>query len=510
VFHHQLQQHQQQQIQLQQQHLQHQQQQQQQQQQQYGYHQQMHGSSGDHGPGDSQVLSEEGSGSFDSRQPQQPPYGQQANNPTTIFRIQSTPGAYGAVASPPAVVSRPVSEGLGVGESLPPGPTDPTTDDSTAQLRPEQEQLHLLPPLERHSSDDSVGGSHMFEGAFSSGERKTSVSDLDSENGEVMSPIVTRNGHSPRIPHSHLHNNTRTGKPMPSAMPAQIEMSSLFDSSRQHQSIMRGPAHENRSLLESGTSSTRRSSYQHQSLGNPYAHRSKSDLPSVLMSVMRQENIDFENDFYWMDQFRAVRQRDRAAAEHSATSSPRRPMFGARRTTSGGGTGNSSIMGGFVSPQSRSRHNLSTPPFVVDQAFSPGPGLDVSGMYLSGMPGGGGGGGGTDPSHSALRTAAVDASGATGHDSSPPSQTHDSSYGNNNYGDSYSHNYHGTSSFTTAGGATSWGPGSAQNTAFVPHSVGNFPTQGHFRPRTHGPPSQKRAVSGFKLDCLTENDAEES
>jgi hypothetical protein len=38
--------------------------------------------------------------------------------------------------------------------------------------------------------------------------------------------------------------------------------------------------------------------------------RSRNNLPSVLMSILKQENIDFENDFYWLNKFQQEKHRN--------------------------------------------------------------------------------------------------------------------------------------------------------------------------------------------------------
>ena len=40
-------------------------------------------------------------------------------------------------------------------------------------------------------------------------------------------------------------------------------------------------------------------------------------LPSVLMSIMKQENIDYQNDFYWLTKFQQQRQQDPPVFESS-------------------------------------------------------------------------------------------------------------------------------------------------------------------------------------------------
>lgn len=44
-------------------------------------------------------------------------------------------------------------------------------------------------------------------------------------------------------------------------------------------------------------------------------------VPSLLRSILNQENIDYQNDFYWMQQFRLERERDPQALEQSLTQS---------------------------------------------------------------------------------------------------------------------------------------------------------------------------------------------
>ena len=60
-----------------------------------------------------------------------------------------------------------------------------------------------------------------------------------------------------------------------------------------------------------------------------------SGMPSVLLSVMRQENIDYENDFYWMDQFHHERLRGGGAGGAGSSS----------HIESMGGTGTAPAMG---------------------------------------------------------------------------------------------------------------------------------------------------------------------
>ena len=44
-------------------------------------------------------------------------------------------------------------------------------------------------------------------------------------------------------------------------------------------------------------------------------------VPSLLRSILNQENIDYENDFYWMQQFRLEKERDPRALEQSLAQS---------------------------------------------------------------------------------------------------------------------------------------------------------------------------------------------
>lgn len=46
-----------------------------------------------------------------------------------------------------------------------------------------------------------------------------------------------------------------------------------------------------------------------------------ASVPSLLRSILNQENIDYQNDFYWMQRFRLERERDPRALEHSLAQS---------------------------------------------------------------------------------------------------------------------------------------------------------------------------------------------
>ena len=417
------------------------------------------------------------------------------------FRIHSHEPAPGLSGAPAAgggfygngpVVSRPVSFGLGVGA----GTTDLSPESAETQSTTDLETLRLIPPERAaahitgpHEGNQSVvsgqgeDSAHLFEGAFSSAERKTSVSDLASDSGDVMSPIVQRESDAqPGIgmfpPPSKAHP-----KPLTSALPpGQVEMSSLFNQSTQHKSILRGFAQHasSRSLVDSALT-------PHRS-GFHYQNRSKGDLPSVLLSVMRQENIDYENDFYWMAQFHADRLRDPAGVERSVMRSPRGGR--ARRSTSGGGIGSSSLYGGFMSPpRGITRH--SSPPFD-SQPFSPGIGMaastmdSASGMYLSSLPQPG-----MPQSQVPHHHHNGDTDDGAGGDHSPRFQ-----YGSNN-------NSGGSSTSPMVAPGSDWNTHAAVNGGYM--QLQHAPSSAW----TRGPAArQKRSTGG--LDCLVENDAEES
>jgi hypothetical protein len=43
---------------------------------------------------------------------------------------------------------------------------------------------------------------------------------------------------------------------------------------------------------------------------SPDRVRSRHDMPSILRSILKEENIDYQNDFYWMNRFKEERMRD--------------------------------------------------------------------------------------------------------------------------------------------------------------------------------------------------------
>mmetsp|Transcript_9901 Transcript_9901/g.16301 ORF Transcript_9901/g.16301 Transcript_9901/m.16301 type:complete len:1086 (-) Transcript_9901:92-3349(-) len=61
-------------------------------------------------------------------------------------------------------------------------------------------------------------------------------------------------------------------------------------------------------------------SYRNQQADYGLGASKQPDLPSVLRSILRQENIDYENDFYWMTKFNGERQRDASTLEKSLLS----------------------------------------------------------------------------------------------------------------------------------------------------------------------------------------------
>jgi hypothetical protein len=131
-----------------------------------------------------------------------------------------------------------------------------------------------------------------------------------------------------------------------------------------------GAAGANRSLIESGYS-MRRSVLRG---GNP----SRDNLPSVLLSILRQENIDYENDFYWMAQFQADRRRDPVGLEKSIVSTPIGRM---RRAVSGGG-GSSGMIGEMSPVMTRPYSQESLPPgaFASNPGDTLSPSVSASGM----------------------------------------------------------------------------------------------------------------------------------
>lgn len=440
------------------------------------------------------------------------------------YRIQSNAslGAYGSGT----VVSRPVSFGLGGGNSQMPLHTGSAMSvTSDMRLLPPEISNHNLQSGLEHGEDSSS----QFEGAFASNERSVqpaahvAVSNMDlgsSSSEEVTSPIIRRE--SDILATANTQQGPRDSKPVPAALPAQIEMSSIFNQSQQHQSILRGFHNHgsSRSLFESNMN--RRSGYQ---------NRSKGDLPSVLMSIMRQENIDYENDFYWMTQFHAERLRDPAGVERSLMHSPRGGFGGlgysrARRSVSGGVGSSSVIGGGFMSPLRGGMSRHSTPPFAAEhehqQPFSPGMNSSAmgaaSGMYLSNLPPGQHGQQGYHGHHQHMSDHSASTAGLPDQDS--PRFTYGSGSGGSNSGGS--HNMAGggvpvtpTSTpvpATMPAPGLNWGSPSSSEGGFVQHATGHTgagPSAGTFTRRPHGPPAagQKKSVSG--LDCLNENDAEE-
>jgi hypothetical protein len=43
---------------------------------------------------------------------------------------------------------------------------------------------------------------------------------------------------------------------------------------------------------------------------SPDRIRSRNDMPSILRSILKEENIDYQNDFYWMNRFKEERMKD--------------------------------------------------------------------------------------------------------------------------------------------------------------------------------------------------------
>jgi hypothetical protein len=217
--------------------------------------------------------------------------------------------------------------------------------------------LHLFSP---NAGNDSQDGGFRSRVHSSGGGDETY-----SEVGDAMSPLIHDNRIRPA-------STVKTVRKAPAfGQGAHFEMSNMsaLRSSAQHLTASRAyPHHGSRSLFESNFGS-RRSVMRGQ-------QPSRDDLPSVLLSILKQENIDYENDFYWMAQFHAERRRDPAGVEKSILDSSRTgPRSIGRRGISGG-----SEMSGFHSPLRRQYSLTSPPPFAAnpDAPFSPG-------MVASGM-----------------------------------------------------------------------------------------------------------------------------
>lgn len=215
-------------------------------------------------------------------------------------------------------------------------------------------ELHLFSPNAGNDSQDL--GFHSRVHSSGGGGEETY-----SEVGDAMSPLI----------HDNRIRPASTVKTVRRAPAFEMSNVSALRSSAQHLSASRAfPHHGSRSLFESNFA-TRRSALR----GQQHQPQSRDDLPSVLLSILRQENIDYENDFYWMAQFHAERRRDPAAVERSILDASRMGMRPAGRGISGG-----SEMGGFHSPLRRQYSLTSPPPFAAnpDAPFSPG--MAASGM----------------------------------------------------------------------------------------------------------------------------------
>lgn len=271
------------------------------------------------------------------------------------FRIETVGDALDSSIQHPAggtMFSRPVSVGLRLAD---PG------------KGPDMNMVNPVGPPDDFSQGNMSGGD-LSVGApgyaeyFMSAKRSISEGDLDSDIGDAMSPIIQEN--SGRPPSAFKPNRAAPG-----ALPVQIEMSALANSAdQQRRSEMRGFQHSahDRSLFQSNVQGA-----------SGYQQRSRGDIPSVLLSILRQENIDYENDFYWLTQFHAEKLRNPAALEKSLVHSPAGGMRG-RRMGSSHRLANSSVFG------ARRSDSRTPPPAFADpeQPFSPG-GMSMSGLDSS-------------------------------------------------------------------------------------------------------------------------------
>ena len=334
--------------------------------------------------------------------------------------------------------------------------------------------LRYLPP-----NASSGGGTSSISDVLSSTDEATS------DIGEAMSPIIQNNPVRPTTTLKHVRSEAAPG--------GLVEMSNIsrMRLSNPNASMYQGFPHAaSRSLFESNLTA-RRSALRGAS--------SRENLPSVLLSILKQENIDYENDFYWLAQFHADRRRDPAGLERSIIVSPGPRL---RRAFSGGGAvggGNSIILGGMMSPITRQSSQTSPPPFATHpDAAAFAPGLVDSGME--------------SPRPAGAFCAPT-----------PPSQDHQSdsqaafiprpfpvpSHEDSFAGQTAPHALYGYSTTSTASERGSWG-GAPTNTMSMPLSNGSNTSTGsqQFRTRSHGPSAaQKRSVSG--LDRLAESEVEE-
>jgi len=226
-----------------------------------------------------------------------------------------------------------------------PAATTTTSDQPTHVIPPivDSADINLLSPSEGRLRHSMEGGDEVC-----------------SEVGELLSPVAHRN-HRIRSDSAFRSAYKGSGVPPPFAFApstsvgaggSQVEMSHL---SRMGGVGTFAPRVGSRSMLFDSGMTNQRSALRDQF--------SRENMPSVLLSILKQENIDYENDFYWMAQFQAERRRDPAGLERSIISASMSPRPRMRRAVSSTGGGSSEILGA-MSPIRRqySDEQLSSPP----------------------------------------------------------------------------------------------------------------------------------------------------
>lgn len=100
----------------------------------------------------------------------------------------------------------------------------------------------------------------------------------------------------------------------------------------------------------------------------------RRDLPGVLRSILKKENIDYENDFYWLTKFQHEKKRNPAALERSLLASSRLdfsptlsgfPMFDLRNSSS------SIAEPSQINPAFALDHSAAQRPDGVPNSYSP-------------------------------------------------------------------------------------------------------------------------------------------
>lgn len=223
-----------------------------------------------------------------------------------------------------------------------------------------------------------------------SAKRSVSEGDMDSDLGDTMSPII--HDDNARAPAAF-----KTNRALPGSLPVQIEMSAMAQST----SASVRADQESRSRMRAFSHSGAGRSLFHSNSQSAYQQRSRGDIPSVLLSILRQENIDYENDFYWLTQFHAEKRRDPTGLEKSLLVHSPRPLASAgaagglrgrnrmgssSRLMGASGTYSGTYSGGAFAAQ-RSHSRTPPPAFAADrdrQPFSPGVDMGL-GMSASGL-----------------------------------------------------------------------------------------------------------------------------